>query len=133
MKSLVLTLITVVGFSALAAGHIFDKQIPKEKEVVVGLSDAYIPGGFDSTTDAYVVANGLFPNGCYKWKTADVKTEGLVHEVTSTASVSQGMCIMVLVPFTKEIHLGKLEAGQHTIRFMNGDGTFMEKTMIIEE
>ncbi len=133
MKSLIITLITMTGLGAFAFSGILNDQLPKEKEVVVSLSDAYIPGGFDSETDAYVVANGLFPNGCYKWKTAEVKSQGRVHEVKSTASVSQGMCIMVLVPFTKEIHLGKLESGKHTIRFVNGDGTYMEKTMLIEE
>ncbi len=133
MKALVLTMITLASLGAQASMGIFEGQLPKEREVVVSLSDAYIPGGFDSETDAYVVANGLFPNGCYKWKGAQVKSVGLVHEVKSTAAVSQGMCIMVLVPFTKEIHLGKLEVGKHTIRFVNGDGTYMEKTMLIEE
>ena len=115
--------------SANAAGN----EIPQEKEVVVSLSDAYVPGGFDSNSDSYVIANGLFPNGCYRWKRSEVNTSGNIHEIKSVASVSQGMCIMVLVPFTKEIRLGKLEAGNHTVRFVNGDGTYMEKQLVIEE
>ena len=95
----------------------------------------FIPGGFDSESDAYVVVNGLFPNGCYSWNRADVTkdVEPNIHEVRSVATVRQTMCIMVLVPFTKELHLGQLDSGDHTIRFMNGDGTFIERTLHVEE
>jgi hypothetical protein len=55
-----------------------------------------------------------------------------MHEVKSIASVSQGMCLMVMIPFTKEVSLGKFESGKHTLRFLNGDGTFLEKSMSIE-
>ncbi len=103
------------------------------KDVQIGISDAYIPGGFDSEADSYVVTSGVFPNGCYRWKTADINhTSNNLHEIKSIASVSQGMCLMVLVPFTKEIRLGKLSSGKHTLRFLNGDGTYLEKSMNIE-
>jgi hypothetical protein len=39
---------------------------------------------------------------------------------------------MVLVPFTKEVKLGKLNSGKHTLKFLNGDGTYLEKTMAVE-
>lgn len=103
------------------------------KDVQIGISDAYIPGGFDSTADAYVVANGIFPNGCYRWKTAEVKhVDNFNHEIKSMATVSQGMCIMVLVPFTKEIKIGKLNSGKHALKFLNGDGTYLEKSLQVE-
>lgn len=106
----------------------------QEKDVQVGFSDAYVPSGFDSNSDAFIVANGLFPNGCYRWKEANVShTSAMNHEVRATATVSQGMCLMVLVPFSKEIRLGKLSVGNHFIRLMNGDGTFLEKQINIEE
>ncbi len=105
-----------------------------EKDVQVGFSDAYIPSGFDSNSEAYVVASGIFPNSCYRWKEANVKhaTE-TTHEIRASASVSQGMCLMVLVPFTKEIRLGKLSVGTHSVKLMNGDGTYIEKQLNIEE
>jgi hypothetical protein len=40
---------------------------------------------------------------------------------------------MVLVPFNKEIKLGKFNAGKHTLKFVNGDGTYLEKTMVVEQ
>jgi len=106
---------------------------PVTKDVAIGLNDVYIPSGFDSNSEAYVVASGLFPNGCYKWKNADVKhLEVYSHEIQSYATVSQGLCIMVMVPFNKEIRLGKLAKGSHSIKFLNGDGTYLQKDMKIE-
>jgi hypothetical protein len=108
----------------------------ESKEVVVGVSDVLVPGGFDSSTDAYVIESGVFPNGCYRWKRAEVTAvadQKNLHEIRTIASVSQGMCLMVLVPFTKEVKLGKLSPGVHTLRFVSGDGTYLERTLTIEE
>jgi hypothetical protein len=105
-----------------------------EREVQVGFSDAFIPSGFDSNSETFVVASGLFPNGCYRWKESEVQHPSAnVHEIRASATVSQGMCLMVLVPFTKEIHLGKLPVGAHIVRLLNGDGTYIEKQLRIEE
>ena len=127
-KTLLVSVVAALamGSSAVAAG-------PTEKEVVVGVNDAYVPGGFDSTSDVFVVVNGLFPNSCYKWSRADINhADALTHEVKSVAKVSQGMCLMVLVPFTKEVRLGVLGSGDHKVRFLNGDGTYLEKGLVIE-
>ena len=110
------------------------QQLPDVKEVQIGINDVFVPSGFDSNSDVYVVTNGIFPNGCYRWSRADVKhTDAFTHEVRSSAAVSQGMCIMVLVPFSKEVRLGKFDVGKHTLRFLNGDGTYLEKSLKIEE
>lgn len=104
-----------------------------EKEVSININEAYVPRGFDSTSDVFVVASGLFPNSCYRWKRADVNNvDNFNHEVRSYAAVRPGMCLMVMIPFNQEIHLGKLIAGDHVIRFVNGDGTYMEKNLKIE-
>ena len=118
----------------LSAGVVkADDSLPATREVTIGVSDVFVPGGFDSQTDAYVVANGIFPNGCYRWKGAQVKNvDNFHHEIQSSALVSQGMCLMVLVPFTKEIRLGRLSSGEHKLKFLNGDGTYLEKTMNVE-
>lgn len=106
---------------------------PLEKEVTIGISGAYIPAGFDSYSDAYVIVNGVFQNGCYRWKKADVTDlDTTSHVIKSIATVNQGMCLMVLVPFQKEIHLGKLQSGKHHLRFVNGDGTYLEKSLMIK-
>lgn len=128
MKLGLMMLALAFGTQSFADGSV------QEKEIAVGFSDAFIPGGFDSNSDTFVVASGIFPNGCYRWKEAEVShTSSMVHEIRATAVVSQGMCLMVLVPFTKEIHLGKLDVGSHAVRLMNGDGTYIEKRLVIEE
>jgi hypothetical protein len=105
----------------------------EEKEVAVGISGVFVPAGFDSSSDAYVIVNGVFQNGCYKWSRAErTNRDEFNHEIRSIATVTQGMCIMVLVPFQKEVRLGQLATGKHTLKFVNGDGTYLEKTLSVE-
>lgn len=125
---LLLAVTSMMTFAAHA-----NEEIPPSKDVVIGINDVFVPSGFDSESDAYVVVSGIFPNGCYQWKGVTVKDiTNLEHEVTSTARVSQGMCIQVLIPFSKDVKLGKLSTGRHTLRFVSGDGTFVEKNLVVE-
>lgn len=121
----------IAFFGVVAGAQSFANEAAKE--VMISVSDAYIPSGFDSNSDAYVVVSGVFPNGCYRWSKADVThSAGNTHEVKSFANVQPGMCLMVLVPFTREVQLGQLQAGEHKIRFVAGDGTWLEKNLVIE-
>ncbi|WP_415063618.1 hypothetical protein, partial [Bdellovibrio sp.] len=105
MKIMSVVLAAMVSFSFNAFA---EQSAPVEKEVQIGISGVYVPGGFDSSSDVFVVVNGIFQNGCYKWKRADVShQDAFSHEIKSIASVSQGMCLMVLIPFQKEVRLGK--------------------------
>lgn len=127
MKKLFIALMTLVSLTVHA-------EEPATKEVPASISGVFVPGGFDSNSDAYVVVNGVFPNGCYRWSRSDTtRLDSFTHEIKSMATVTQGMCIMVLVPFQKDIRLGKLAAGKHTLKFVNGDGTYFEKALSIEE
>lgn len=105
----------------------------EEREVDVGVSSLFVPPGFDSNSETYVVASGVFPNSCYRWSRATVNTnaDGVI-EVQPKAKVRSGMCMMVLVPFSTEVALGKLSTGEHIVRFLGGDGTYLEKKIVIE-
>lgn len=128
MKKFIALAVTV-----LMAQFVIAEQLPAEKEVQIGISGAFVPGGFDSSSDAYVIVNGVFQNGCYKWKRADVSSTGeFTHEIRSIATVTQGMCIMVLIPFQKDVRLGQLPTGKHILKFLNGDGTYLEKSLVVE-
>lgn len=125
--------ILISGLALVFAMQVKAAPAGTTKDVVVAVNDVFVPGGFASSADAYVVVSGIFPNSCYKWKGAtQTDVTKFEHEVSSVASVSQGMCLMVLVPFSKDIRLGKLDSGSHTLRFVSGDGTFLEKTLVIE-
>lgn len=118
-------------FAACGIGNFALAQ--EAREVSISVQDAYIPSGFDSKSDAFVVVNGYFPNSCYRWERSEVTEKTVnVHEVRSYAMVQPGPCLMMLMPFTKEIHLGQLSSGTHLIHFMGGDGTYLEKKMVIE-
>jgi len=38
---------------------------------------------------------------------------------------------MVLQPFTREVALGQLQEGKHTISYINGDGTLLTQMLTI--
>lgn len=129
MKHLLLTTILAVS----ATGFNAQAENLNVKEVAVSVSDAYIPSGFDSKSEAYVVVSGLFPNTCYSMSEAKISDKSTTeHEIQTMAKVKPGICIRVFVPFNKEISLGKLASGKHTVRFVADDGTYFEKTIDVE-
>jgi hypothetical protein len=134
MKKITAQILVVV--SALFVIVSAQADVPQQdliKEVAVGVNGVYIPSGFTSQSDSYVVVNGLFPNGCYSLMEPKIKeVSTFEHEVSVMAKVKQGICLRVLVPFTKEIPFGKLATGVHTFRFVADDGTSVEKTAEIQ-
>ncbi len=103
------------------------------KEVVISVHDVFVPEKVEHNTDAKVILSGMFPNSCYRWSRAKVHdVDALNHNVQAIATVTETMCLMVLVPFTKEVNLGRLPAGTHKLRFINGDDTFFEKSLTVE-
>lgn len=131
MKKISLCFMFVLG---LSWGTFAFAQSPEpDREVQVAINSVYIPSGFDRNSEVYVVIHGIFQNGCYKWKRSEVShSSDLDHEVKAFASVTPGMCIMVLMPFQKEVRLGRFVPGDHKIRFVNGDGTYLEQDLKIQ-
>jgi hypothetical protein len=125
---LVMTVSSATGFAAPSRSG-----SEGEREVNVGVSSVFVPSGFDSRSEVNVVASGLFPNSCYRWSRAEVsRNADNVVEVHTKAKVREGVCLMVLLPFTNEVSLGRLGSGRHTVHFMGGDGTYLEKIINIE-
>ncbi|HEY8278784.1 MAG TPA: hypothetical protein VIH99_04130 [Bdellovibrionota bacterium] len=130
MKSLLIIAAAAMTFTFSAPASARDGDV---HEKVIGISDVYVPSNFDSRSDAFVVVNGWFPHSCYKLKSVKVDHLGpTLHQVTTVANVTEGLCLTVIIPFHKEVQLGKLNVGEHKIQFMNGDGTYMEKQLTIE-
>lgn len=127
-KILIVSTLAFFGFLTSA-----NAQNLTAKEVAVSVNDAYIPSGFDSKSESYVVVNGLFPNTCYSMSEPRIDHKSATeHEIQTMAKVKPGICIRVFVPFNKEITLGYLATGKHTVRFLADDGTYFEKSLVIE-
>jgi hypothetical protein len=115
----------------LTANAVAD-PVPAFRQVTVGISDVYVPQDINANNDAIVIASGMFPNSCYSWTRVDVTSPTpLFHEVRAIANVAQQMCLMVMISYQKEMDLGRFEPGNHTLRFINGDGTYFEKTLVV--
>ena len=131
MKTILALAMIAMPVAFTSNSHAADGDV---HEKVIGVSDAYVPSGFDSGSEAFVVENGWFPNSCYKLKSVEVNHVGAaLHEVTTKASVTEGLCLAVIIPFHKEVQLGKLALGTHKVHFLNGDGTYFEKQIVIEQ
>lgn len=127
-QKIIIAAFTVISLQAFAG------EQPVSIEKTVPINDALVPKSTKANQEVKVVVTGLFSNGCYSYDRADVThIEDQVHTVSVVANVSQGMCIMALVPFTKEVNLGTLSTGNHTVRFLSGDGTYMERSLFVEE
>ena len=123
----------ILGFLMLVSAPIASASQVPTKDVIVSVNGVFVPGGFSSESDAYVVLNGMFPNTCYSWDRAEVKnTTTKQHEIAAIAKVTQGTCLMMLVPWTKDVRLGKLERGHHMLRIHTGNGNYFERALEIE-
>ncbi len=107
---------------------------PKIKEVQVNINDALVPKTANAFENVKAVVSGLFSNGCYSYSRSKVthSNNSNVHKVSIFANLSPGMCLMVLVPYTKEVELGELTPGDHRIRFVNGDETYSEQMISVK-
>lgn len=127
---------TILALALIAMPFQFTAAFAAEgdvREKIIGINDVYVPSGFDSSSEAFVVENGLFPNSCYKLKAVEVNhVSPTLHEVTTKANVTEGLCINVIIPYHREVQLGKLVPGTHKVKFLNGDGTYSERQIVIE-
>lgn len=104
------------------------------KEVTIAVNDVFVPEIVDRNTDAKVILTGMFPNSCYRWSRSEVTSpDAMKHEIKAMSLVTvNSMCLMVLVPFSKEVNLGRLAIGEHTLRFISGDETYFERKLVVQ-
>ena len=119
-----------LSLEAQFRGGTFDIEF---REIPIEAKEVFITGSFSPNNDPYVIVSGDFPDGCHRWSRAEVlhKSERL-HEVILYGVVSNSKCLMVDTPFIKEVRLGRLAPGEHTVRFFNVDGSFFERQLIVD-
>ena len=108
-------------------------ELPVTKDLTMTIHDAFVPETVDHNTDAKVILIGYLPNSCYRWaKAVVVDSDPKTHQIRATATVTlNAMCLMMLVPYNKEVNLGHLIPGEHILRFISGDDTFFERKMTV--
>ena len=112
-KIMVMSALVLAATSAIA-----DDKIEKPEKVAVALTQAYIPGGFDSNDRAEMVIEGYFPNTCYRVGPIEKRVNNATKEVTVSqiAYKYKGTCLMMIVPFTQTVQLGILRADTYNVK-----------------
>ena len=119
MKILVVVLGLICFSNGAFAGDSFFGPIIRN----VAYKNLYVPNGFDSNDTVQFVADGIFPNACYKIAQPRVWVEDKkkVINVEARAYFYNGLCASVLIPFQQVIHVGIIRTpGKYDI--MDGEG-----------
>lgn len=136
MKAILAFILLSVGSMTASASINYEIKSanPKPIEKIVSVTQVFMQEHFRAGENVYAVMSGLFPNGCYVYQRAEVDKDPREnrYSVKNIALVHQGMCISVLVPFNQQIKFGVLDPGTHHFRFHNGDGTYIDKNVIVQ-
>jgi len=112
MKKISILLITLISSVAMAN---FGEDLPTQVDVKP--NRVYIPKGFDSNDQVQVVVEGYFPNGCYRPGQAVARVDQEANEifVSTKAYLYSGICIQVIVNYSKVVDIGLLKEGTYKI------------------
>ncbi len=126
MKRLMTTLIcstAVTGALLIAQSSFAQPSIQAEPtQVPATFSKIYVPVGFDSNDNVQFVGEGIFNNSCFR----PAPTTLAVDPATKTIKVGavayryNGICLQVLLPFSRVVDVGILAAGTWQIVGVDG-------------
>lgn len=117
MKTFKLILISILSITASSAWS--DNSPTKIRTEV---NKVYIPNGFDDNDNVQVVAEGIFPDTCYRPAASEAAVDFKKNEITlmPMAYKYTGTCLMVLLPFDITFQFGPLKSGTYAIKRMDG-------------
>jgi hypothetical protein len=99
-------LLTILSLSAITNASTANSTLRP-----IAFEAFYVPQGFDDNDNVQVVAEGHFPDSCYRLGevlySVDKPTR-TVH-VQATAYKVEGLCAQITVPFSRVINLGRLD------------------------
>ena len=77
----------------------------------------YNPDGFDTNDNVQLVAEGIFPNTCFKPASpkVEVNHDTKTIAVASSAYQYQGMCLQVMLPYNQTMDVGMLKNGTYRV------------------
>ncbi|MBI2646196.1 MAG: hypothetical protein HYW85_04075 [Deltaproteobacteria bacterium] len=109
-------MLVFLGLFCSSFGFATEPQAPRLLEV--GVSDVFVPQGFDDNDNAQVVVEGIFPTTCYKLGPVKVDINEDTIKITPQAYFYHGPCLQVMVPYKQEINLGILKAGTYKLNIL---------------
>lgn len=91
--------------------------------VLLTVEKMYIPSGFDDNDDFQLVVSGTLPDTCHKIAHVDVtqKPEDSSINVVQWGRRTDGLCLPMSVPFSNEVIVGRLQAGNYTLTSPGSD------------
>lgn len=113
MRFLILTLSALAGVAA--AQHPITEYVDIESKFL------FAPVGFDSNDEIMVVLDGYLPNTCYRLTQPEIvglETKNI--SIQPLAYIAAGNCLPFAVPFTQEVRLARLDAGNYTVTTNKG-------------
>lgn len=92
-------------------------NLPDPVIVESGYHTSYIPDGFDNNDHVQMVGEGIYSNTCFRPAAYDIDVNHSEKKVfvTPKAYKYDGMCLMMLVPYSQTIDLGILKAGRYEV------------------
>jgi hypothetical protein len=121
--------IKTLALAAMVSGAAYSAPaglVPVETERL------FVPAGFDDNDNVEVILDGYLPSGCYKLTRPEVSVNPATRRITVTpmARYFEVPCIEALVPYTYEVQLGALPAGDFEI--VSNGGNLTQKMHVDE-
>jgi hypothetical protein len=118
-------LLALIVFAAALSGH--------EERLNIASVDA--PSGVVAGFGFDVTIHGMLPNSCYHFERAEILFDRTTApprlDIRAIAHVSEGLCLMVLTPYSAVVHFGPVPAGENVLRFLNADGSSFERRLFV--
>ncbi|MGZ3723464.1 MAG: hypothetical protein ACXVA9_11065 [Bdellovibrionales bacterium] len=89
------------------------------RTVNLGIAHIVVPDNLGAKEIVVVAAGNLPPNGCQRWDSYSINHESAYVHVLSARAKFKEFCAGTIWPFAREINLGNLEPGVHTIKYMD--------------
>ncbi len=100
------------------------------EEVNISAQALFVPNGFDDNDEVTVILDGYLPDPCHRLTDPEVikNNDTKLVTVQAKALLFKGECPDVIVPFTQEVKVGRLEKGEYLV--LSKDGRHKERMQV---